>query len=60
MRDDNSGTPALGRVLLVALILVLLILTLPGCVTIANCDTRIKSRMVLSECEWDFGRPLQP
>lgn len=59
MRDDNSGTPALGRVLLVAFVLALLVLSV-GCVTIANCDTRIKSRMVLSECEWDFGRPLQP
>ena len=30
-------------------------IALCGCVTVSDCDTRIKSRLLLAECQWDFG-----
>lgn len=51
MRDGNAGTPTLGRVLLVAAVLAVLVLSV-GCVTIHDCGAGIKSRLLLAECAW--------
>lgn len=47
MRDSNSFR--LGPVLFWACVAAVLVLSV-GCVTVTDCDTRIKSRMLVAEC----------
>lgn len=54
MRDGNTGTTTLGRVLLVAVVLAVLVLSV-GCVVVTDCGWYAERRVVGAECQWVSG-----